>query len=77
MGNHASSNSTSPDCQYASIKQVAAHFGVSPTLVREWIAADGFPRPYKFGPQTARFRWSEVLEWESRLPKYGIDQAAG
>ena len=75
MGNRASTNSTSPDCQYASMKQVAAYFGVSVTLIREWIAADGFPKPYRFGPQTARFRWSEVLEWEASLPKYDFEQA--
>jgi predicted DNA-binding transcriptional regulator AlpA len=74
MGNRASEFSQSERCAYASKRQVAEYFGISPNTVNVWVKEYGLPAPVKLAPQTHRWRWSEVLDWEAsreRVAKVG------
>jgi predicted DNA-binding transcriptional regulator AlpA len=73
MGNRASQYSTDENCRYATIKQVAAYFGIGPGTVKDWMAADStFPRPVKLGPQTVRWRWDELKAWDEARPRVEV-----
>ena len=70
MGNRPSEYSDSERCVYASVRQVAEHFGVSPQTIQVWVKQYDFPAPVRLAPQTVRYRWSEVEAWENARPRY-------
>lgn len=49
----------------ASVKDVAAHFGVHPATVYNWLASDA-PPPYRRAGSQYRFNLEEVDEWAAR-----------
>jgi predicted DNA-binding transcriptional regulator AlpA len=76
MGNRPSEYADSERCQYASKRQVAEHFGVSPGTLQVWVNHYDFPAPVKLAPQTIRWRWSEVLDWEANRERVSNAGAA-
>jgi len=42
---------------YLKTREVAERYGVAPHTIWQWVNDSFFPRPYMFGPGTAR--WSE------------------
>lgn len=51
---------------FLSIKQVAARYGIDPCTVWRWRkdANKNFPEPHRFGPQTLRWKLSDIETWE-------------
>ena len=46
-----------------SANQVSEQLGITRTTLWRWCKADTFPQPIKIGPNTTRWRQSEVEEW--------------
>ena len=57
----------SPQNRYLSIDEVARRFGVSTDSIRRWANAGNFPKPKKVGPNTTRWRLSEIEEHETGM----------
>ena len=55
----------SPGNLYLSIDEVARRFGVSTDSIRRWANAGNFPKPRKVGPNTTRWKLSEVEAHEA------------
>lgn len=50
---------------YASVADLAAHFGASPDSIWRWTRTGNFPEPLKLSPQMTRWRWADVETWEA------------
>jgi prophage regulatory protein len=50
---------------YMTAKQVAERFGVHLTTIWRWRQNGDFPKPIPFGPQTVRWRVTDVEAWEA------------
>jgi len=51
---------------YLSVDQVAKRFGVSKDSIWRWKRDGEFPVSYKLGGRTARWRLSDIEEWEAQ-----------
>lgn len=60
------SNSGIPAPTWWSIRQVAAHLGVSEKHARRLAIRSDFPAARSFGARTNRWRITEVTEWADR-----------
>lgn len=58
------------DESYASDRELADRYGKSRASIWRWPNSIGFPSPVKLSPGCTRWKMSEVLEWESRQPRY-------
>lgn len=52
---------------YLSAKQVAARLGVSRATVWRWASEGTLPQPIKLGPNTTRWRLSDLETYEVAL----------
>lgn len=60
-------DSNIPDRTYASVDEVATHFGVSVRTVRRWLKDTNIPYRQPGGPGTmVRFDLAEVDTWAAR-----------
>ncbi len=55
----------SSESHYLSVDQVATRFGVSKDSIWRWKRDGEFPKAYKLGGRTARWRLSDIEEWEA------------
>lgn len=65
------SNSDTSLSELLTFSQLKIHFGISRTSAYRWMNADtdSFPKPVQLGPNSVRFRKTEILEWiENRPP---------
>lgn len=49
------------------IKNVAKLIDVSVTTIWRYYKEEGFPSPIRIGPQSVRWRLSEIVEWQKRM----------
>lgn len=49
---------------YASVSDLAIHFGASKDTIWRWVRNGNFPAPVKLSPQLTRWRWADVQAWE-------------
>ena len=53
--------------QYLSVKEVAKRYGVDPSTIWRWSRKKpAFPDPHKFGPQTIRWKITDLEAWENQ-----------
>ncbi|WP_373284047.1 helix-turn-helix transcriptional regulator [Primorskyibacter flagellatus] len=50
---------------YVSIRQLSKRYGVHASTVWRWRKSRGFPEPYLFSPQCARWKLAEIEAWEA------------
>jgi predicted DNA-binding transcriptional regulator AlpA len=47
------------------VKQVASRYGVDTCTIWRWRKSQpGFPAPHRFGPQTLRWKITDLEAWE-------------
>jgi prophage regulatory protein len=51
---------------YHNIRDIAERFGVVPSTIWRWVKDGFFPRPYKFGPGTTRWRDEDIRAFEAK-----------
>ena len=57
---------------YLSVKQVAGRYGEAPSTTWRRLKADStFPKPFRFGPQTLRWKLEELKVWEAAQAQVG------
>lgn len=57
----------SPQILYVPVEQVAARFSVSVDTIWRWCRKGAFPRPYHPGGTSARWKLSEIEEYECSM----------
>ncbi len=56
-----------PQTLYIPVEQVAARFSVSVDTIWRWCRKGVFPKPYHPGGNSARWKLSEVVEYECSM----------
>lgn len=56
-----------PSPRYLTVGQVAARLSVSTDTIWRWCRLGTFPKPYRIGGNTSRWRLSEIEEYEASL----------
>jgi predicted DNA-binding transcriptional regulator AlpA len=52
---------------YYKIREVAERYGVAPHTIWQWVNDDFFPRPYMFGPGTARWPEDDLQAFDAEF----------
>ena len=66
---------TSSENLYLTVAQVAKRFGISADTVWRWTRDGEFPKPWRMGPNTTRWKLSEVLDFEAKLTTCLVESA--
>ena len=66
---------TSSENLYLTVAQVAKRFGISADTVWRWTRDGEFPKPWRMGPNTTRWKLSEVLDFEAKVTTCFVDSA--
>ena len=56
---------------YYRMRDLTALTGVSRSTIYRWMESGHFPKPVIVGPNTRRWRSSELAEWQSRIRRQG------
>lgn len=54
-----------PQTLYLSVQQVAERYGVSTDTIWRWVRNGTFPKRFKLGSGTTRWRMSDLIEHET------------
>ncbi len=54
-----------PQTLYLSVQQVAERYGVSTDTIWRWVRNGAFPKRYKLGGGTTRWRMADLIEHEA------------
>ena len=57
---------------YLTVKDVAHRLSVSTDTIYRWKREGTFPKVYRLSRGTARFKLSEIVEWESTRHAYMV-----
>lgn len=49
--------------------------GVTSSTIYRWIENEQFPKPIAVGPNTRRWRASDLIDWQSRLTASSTDSS--
>jgi prophage regulatory protein len=66
---------TSHESPYLTVAQVAKRPGISPDTVWRWAGAGDFPKPLKMGPNTTRWKLSDIHSYEAKLTICYVEEA--
>lgn len=58
------SKSAVPNEMFVTGKFIDARYGIDPATRFRWYTEGDFPKPYKFGARSTRWKMSEVIAWE-------------
>lgn len=57
----------SPENLFLTVGQVAERLGISTDTVWRWTRVGDFPKPWKMGPNTTRWKLSDIHHYEANL----------
>ena len=63
----------SPENLFLTVGQVAKRFGISSDTVWRWTRDGDFPKPWKMGPNTTRWKLSDIHLYEAKLTTCFLD----
>ncbi|MCO6383361.1 AlpA family transcriptional regulator [Oceanicola sp. 502str15] len=66
LANAVSPAEHAPGGNYLSVKQVAAHFGVSSATIWRWCTKGDFPKPVRFSNRVTRWARVDMEQFEAR-----------